>query len=250
MKKKKNSLLFDSNKNGKETADALSDEELKILASVRKKNARSELPHYDNSDIAKAKRYAKANKLTVIFVVCTIVLVLAVISVLSVLLYQKIDSAPSKEDFTVQLGDESYTVKYKNAMKDGVLYLDLVPIAQYAGLVISGDERTLKITCEDGTYVRFENDKSVAHVNGEDVKLGGEAKLSTSVVDGQKQLVCDIPFDFIRALFSHEEIKGAVGLYVVDVSKSNKIQIHRLNFANSDEPIPISFSADCFSIIA
>ena len=250
MKKKKNSLSFDGEDKSVDRASALSKEELKMLASVRQKNARDDLPHYDNSELAKAKRYAKANKLTVIFVLCTILLVIAVISVLSVLLYQKIDGAPSKEDYTVTLGDESYTVKYKSAMNDGVLYLDLVPIAKYAGLVISGDERTLKISCEDGTYVRFENEKSVANVNGENVKLGGKAKLSTAVVDGQKQLVCEIPFDFIRSLFSHEAVKGAVGLFIVDVNKNNKIQIHRLNFANSDQPIPISFSADCFSIIA
>jgi hypothetical protein len=43
-------------------AEPLSPEELKLISTVRDKNDRGELPHYDNSDIALAKRYAKKNK--------------------------------------------------------------------------------------------------------------------------------------------------------------------------------------------
>ena len=41
--------------------DVLSDDELKILSASRGEIDRSTLPHYDNSDLAVAKRYAKKN---------------------------------------------------------------------------------------------------------------------------------------------------------------------------------------------
>ena len=47
---------------GKTESEMLSDDELKILSAAHKDFDRSTLPNYDNSDVAKAKRYAKKNK--------------------------------------------------------------------------------------------------------------------------------------------------------------------------------------------
>ena len=229
-------------------AQILSDDELKMLAASRGEIDRSTLPHYDNSDIAIAKRYAKKNKTTVIFVAVTILLVLAVIAILSVFLYQKLADAPSKDDYVLTLGDEEYVIKYKNAMKDDVLYLDIIQIARYADLVVSGDTKSVKITCEDGTFVRFESGKDIATVNGDSVKLGGVSYINTLDAESKEKIEGLIPFTFIEKLFSYQVEKGTSSLYV-SLSKSNKILIRRKIYKDSELPLPISFNADCFDLV-
>ena len=243
--KKHKDLLTDGEQNDTEL---LSDEELQILAVTRPELDRSTLPNYDNSDLAVAKRYAKKNKTTVIFVVSTLLILLAVISLLFVFLFQKIAQAPSKNDYTVTLGDEEYTVKYKKAMKDDVLYLDIVKIARYAGLVVSGSSDSLKISCHDGTYIKFENGKSTAIVNGETVKLEGSTYIKPLDKKSSEKIECLVSFNSIQKLFSHQVEQGTVSIYI-KLNKSNEILIRRLFYKETQEPLPISFSADCFDLV-
>ena len=248
-KRKLNAMLDDQDSSAETNSAPLSSEELELIAANREKNDRGELPHYDNSDVALAKRYAKKNKGIVIFVVITLVLVIAVIAVLSVLLYGKLAGAPSKDDITVTLGDEEYTVKYKKAMRDGVLYLDIVPIAKYAGLIVSGDEHSIKISCSDGTYVRFDHGESYATVNDEAVKLEGEASIARLDGDSEQKIECSVPFEFIDKLFSHQVEKGTVSMYASFSEKTNEVLFHKISYKDSGKPLPISFSADCFDVI-
>ena len=243
--KKDKDLLTDGTQSEPEL---LSAEELKILAATRPELDRSTLPNYDNSDLAIAKRYAKKNKLTVIFVISTIAVLLAVISVLFVFLFQKIANAPSKNDYVVTLGDEEYTIKYKKAKKDDVLYLDVVKIARYADLVVSGDDKGVKISCADGTYIKFEKGKSSAIVNGDSVKLEGPVYIDPLDKSSEEKIECLVPFSAIEDLFSYQTQEGTVSLYV-RLSKNNEILIRRVVYKETQEPLPISFSADCFDLI-
>lgn len=236
-------------------ASELSEEELKILKAGHARGVdRSTLPHYDNSDLAKARRYAKKNKFTVIFVSLTAIMLLATIAVLSFLFYKKASEAPNKSDFVVTLGEEESVVKYKNAMKDGVLYLDAVPILKYAELIYSGDEDSLKIVCDDGTYARLENGKDVATVNGERVKIGGKVYISLFEYDEKnknaRKVECLVPYVFLERLFSNEAVVGSPSMHVSYSSESNEILFHRISYKDSGKPLPISFSADRFDIIA
>ena len=243
--KKHNDLLTDGEQNDTEL---LSDEELKILAATRPELDRSTLPNYDNSDLAIAKRYAKKNKTTVIFVVSTIVILLAIISLLFVFLFQKIAQAPSKNDYAVTLGDEEYTLKYQKAMKDDVLYLDIVKIAEYADLVVSGSKNSIKISCEDGTYIKFEKGKNTAIVNGETVKLDGNAFIEQADKKSDQDIKCLVPFTSIQKLFSNQVEQGTVSMYV-RLNKNNEILIRRVIYKETQKPLPISFSADCFDLV-
>ena len=234
---------------GKDT-ELLSDDELKIISAAHKDFDRSTLPNYDNSDVAKAKRYAKKNKPTVIFVAATVLLLIAVIVTLSVFLYLQGRDAPSTNDFKLTLGDDDYTLKYKSAMRDDVLYLDIVQIARYAELIISGSDSAVKITCGDNTYVRFEQGKDTALVNGEKVKLGGVAEIVQLDADSKGKMQCFVPYTFIEKLFSHKTISGTRSVYVGYSNKTNEIIIHRITYKDSGEALPISFSADCFDLVA
>jgi hypothetical protein len=243
--KKDKGLLNDS---AQSEPELLSADELKLLAATRPELDRSTLPNYDNSDLAVAKRYAKKNKVTVIFVISTIAVLLAIISVLLVFLFQKIAQAPSKNDYVVTIGDDEYTVKYKKAQKDGMLYLDIVKIARYADLIVSGNSDSVKISCADGTYIKFEKGKSSAIVNGDTVKLEGPVYIEPLDKSSDEKIECLVPFSTIEDLFSYQTQEGTVSLYV-RLSKNNEILIRRIVYKETQEPLPISFSADCFDLI-
>ena len=251
-KSKKKQLFYESpeTRDGAHSTDTLSEDELKMLAATRGENDRGELPHYDNSDLAKAKRYAKKNKFTVLFVALTILLALAVIALLSVFLYRELASAPSTEDFKLTLGEDETVIKYKSAMKDDVLYLDIVPIARYAEIIVSGSETTLKLTAHDGSSIRFENGANYAYVDGDKVRLEGVAKIQ--LLDGEdgENISCLIPFSFIERMFACEVEKGTPSVRVRLNTKTNEILIRQVVYTSSGKPLPVRFSVDCFDVIA
>ncbi len=222
--------------------EPLSDEELAMLkASQEGEIDRSTLPPHDNSDKAKAKRYVKKNKWSVLFVIVTVFLLLAVIASLIII---NIKNKASTADFTITLLDgEEYTVPYDEAMIDDVLYLDLIKIAEYADLVISGDPSTPKITCPDNTYVRFENGSASATVNGTRVKLGGTAKTTAASTDAPQ--TCLVPYSFIKKLFSHPVESDTPGIRTVFSQNDNSIIIGRVTY-DDGAPLPIGFDAKLF----
>ena len=226
----------------------LTEEELKILASAQKgKLDRSTLPPQDNSDMAKAKRYVKKNKFSVLFVVITIVLLISVLGSLIAMLFITNRGKPSTNDFSVTLGKEEFTIPYKTAMKDDVFYFDMRIIAEYTGLIVSGSEGRLKFSSPDNeTYVRFENDGETATVNGTRVLLGGKAKITskTSKSDGE----CLVPFTFIQKLFSNKVMGDSPSVVVKWSTKDNSVIIRRVVIKETNEPLEIKFSADCFDM--
>ncbi len=245
MKKKKNKYLQDAEPPLADTPEeGLSADEIELLQKTRPELDRSTLPPHDNSDLARAKRFAKKNKFTVIFVASTLLLLLVILGVLCFMLYKNSLGKPSTDDFSVTLGDEKFTVPYKSAMRDDVFYFDLRLISDYADLVVSGGEGNMKFTCPDGTYVRFEHGKDTATVNGVRVLLGGTAEIIPQ--DKESAAKCFVPFDFIEKLFSHKVVGDRVSLGIVFSNKDNKIKIKRIVYNESGNPLPISFSPNCF----
>lgn len=249
------------NKKGKEQSTqhqsnvaTLSEDELVILKASQDANVdRSTLPPHDNSDMAKAKRYIKKNIVGVVFTVLVALLVLVVITSLIIMLVNSISNAPSKDDFTVTLGDPKssdgieYTVPYKKAMIDDIFYLDVNKIADYAELVISGSQGRIKLSCPDGTYVRFEHGKATATVNGIRVHLGGEAKIIDATEKSDSQ--CWVPYSFIEKLFSLPTYNDIPGIRTIFSNKDNTVLIRKVTYssgANEGKALPVSFSPDCF----
>lgn len=232
----------------------LSAEERKMLNARKDEIDRGTLPHYDNSDLAKAKRYAKKNKFTVFFVTFTVLMLAAVIALLSFLFIKKLSAAPNKDDFVLTLGEEESVIKYKKAMQDDILYLDAIPIVRYAELVFSGDKDSIKISCPNGSYVRLEHGKDIATVNGERVKVGGKVNIVSYERDEKdpnaKKIECFVPFSFLQSLFSYEVESGSPSMYVSFSPKTNKILFHRIKYKDSGDPLPIAFSADRFDVIS
>lgn len=225
----------------------LSDDELRLIKAVKKNEPdRSKLPPHDNSDLAKAKRYAKKNLVSVIFVILTIVMLAAVILILGIILFKSIKALPSKDDYKVTLGDEEYTLSYKDSDRDGTFYFDVRKIADYGGLIVSGGEGRLKISCPDGTYVRFEHGNDTATVNGVRVHVNGKVEITEKTEKSEGE--CLVPFSFIQKLFSFEKENGAPGIRIKFSNEDNTIIIRKVTIRETGEALPISFSPDCFNI--
>lgn len=208
MKKRKKSSDFDlteAQKNVSEEAGTpLSYEEIQMLkAGIRQSGEdRSRMPPHDTSDRAKVIRFARKNKLVAAAALVIALAILAGSGVGVFLLVSYWNNRPNKSDFTIQLGEtEPYTVKYSDAVRDGVLYIDMVKVAEFTdSMIVSGTKTSRKFTASDGTSIRFEQGSEVARINGERVEM------RVSPVSGGKKVVaradmtateCWIPYMFL-----------------------------------------------------
>ena len=232
MKKKENANI-------PQNENMLNDDELRILrASVEAdKKSRKRLPHYDNSDTAKLARYVKSNK---IFAAVCVVLALCIVTVMVlgiVLAVKKASQRENTDDYTVMIGTETYTAKYKTAMRNGVFYIDMYPIAKYADLTVTGSKSNVKFTASEDNYLRFEDGSDTAVINGAMVELGGTAVVSADV--------CEVPFEFLTKAIGD-------GLKLTLDKETNTVKIKRLMYqVDKDEytPVDVLFSSDYFSVI-
>lgn len=217
--------------------ESLSEDERNLLRAQISNSGidRSKLPPHDTSDRAYLFRFFKKNKFfSLVVVLVTLLLVASFVLLFSVIADMSSDK-PCTDDFEVTLGEEIYKIKYKDAMVDGKLYIDIRPIAKYAELTVSGSSKKIKFSGENGTYIQFEDGYDFAKVNGDYVELGG---VSTVTDD-----VCIIPFDFFsRSLTS--------GLLVKLDGETNKIKILR-KFYDKAMTIhsDVIFSSGAFQLI-
>ena len=226
-----------------QSPNALSEDELRVLrASVSSQKVdRSKLPHYDNSGKARALRYAKKNKTFVAVCAALIALCLIIVCLCVALAVKKAkENYVNKSDFTIILGDDKYTVEYKDAVRNDVLYVDMYKIAKYAELVRTGSSSNVKFTADEDNYLRFEDKAETAVINGNMVELGGVATVN--------EQVCEIPFEFLRKALSADG-----GLKVTLDTATNTVKIKRRMYITEKKdvyiPVEILFSADSFQVL-
>ena len=221
------------------SGNPLSPEELKMLSSEISRNEtdRSQLPPHDNSDRAKAKRFMKKN---LFFTVSAVIVVIAILvcSVFGVVaLVKKIAARPNTSDYKIYLGNKKqpYTVSYKDAVLDGVLYLDVRKFAAYAGLVVSGSETKIKFTASDYEYLRFEDKSEYAVISGNKVEISPPA-----IVNAKE---CLVPYAFLEKALSS-------GLRLRLDTENNTIRITRQVYEGTTIPAALIFSAGSFTVIS
>ena len=232
MNKKDKKDLFDDT-----DRTPLSEEELKMLRSEvgRAKVDRSTLPPHDTSAKANFLRFIKRNKAFSASVIAIALLLVISAIIFTFVAIDMSSNSPCTDDFLIKLGEESYKLRYKDAMVDGVFYIDVRPIAEYAGLTISGSAEKIKFSGEDGTYMQFENGYDFAKVNGDFVELGG---ISTVTKDK-----CIIPFKFLSRAVS-------AGLLVKIDESTNVVTIHRKFYDKEHtRPADVIFSSGSFELI-
>ncbi len=221
--------------------DNLSPEELRMLSSEMSRDSNRPLPPHDNSAPAKARRFVKKN---IFFTVCLITVIVALLAcaILGIVMFSKKQAGkPSKADFTVYFGKKENTNKnvkiypYSELMRDDVLYLDMIGIAKYAGLIISGSDSRMKFTASDEHYIQFENEAEYAVINGSRVIMNVPALVSKDR--------CLIPFDFLKSSL-------VSGLSLKYDSTDNSITVLRQVYRDTLKEADIYFSAEKFVLAA
>lgn len=236
MNKKEKKKLFDS-ADGIYDETPLSAEETEMLrAGINNaKVDRRDLPPHDTSERATIQRFIKKNPVLAGSAALIAVLLIASLVIFAFIISSMNSDRPCTDDFLINLGEDSYELKYKKAVVDGVFYIDVRPIAEYAGLTVSGSSKKIKFTGDDGTYLQFEDGYDFAKVNGDFVELGG---ISTVTED-----TCIIPFKFLSRSLT-------AGLLVKIDEETNVVTIHR-KFYDTEltQPSDIIFSSGAFELI-
>ena len=220
-----------------EETEKLSPEEISMLRSeiANADIDRSTLPPHDTSKKANTLRFIKKNRTFVISIVAISILLVATLILVAWIIADINSGKPCTDDFEITLGKETYTLKYKDHMKNGIFYIDLRPIAKYAELTVSGSDKKIKFTASDNTYMQFEDGYDFAKVNGAFVKLGGVATVTADT--------CLIPFDFLsKSLVS--------GLLVKLDPETNKVNIQRKFYDTAHTQYSdILFTLEKFTVI-
>ena len=240
--RKENEFEEDLYSDSKDIGDEyLSDEEVDILRqSIHgQKVDRSKLPPHDNSDRAKALRYAKKNVPFLATVAICVICIITIIALAVVFAIRNAKSATNTDDFVISVGEETYIMEYSYAMRENKLYIDMRKVASEGGLIVSGTKKTASFSTLKGQYVSFEDKSETAMINGNKVELGGVAEVTSEV--------CMVPFEFINTVL---DIDGN-GIRISYNSVDNTIEIKR-RFAKTDDglvPLDILFTTESFEII-
>lgn len=88
----------------------------------------------------------------------------------------------------------TYTLSGKDAVQEGVTYLPMSALAEYAGMTVTGTPDVLKFAVPSGEYVRFSAGSDRAEVNGDVILLSGKAMIRT---EGGEETMW-IPADFVE----------------------------------------------------
>ena len=214
------------NKNTEKKQDALTEEELSLLQqsmSANKGNRRL-MARQQRTGKARLVRYIRKNK---IFAVTCVILAVCMVTLLilsAVFVAGILKNRENTDDFTVFLGDDSYTAKYKDVMRDGILYVDMRRIAEYTDLIVTGSATSVKFTYDEDNYLRFENGSTEAVINGSMVELGGAATVNAQV--------CEVPYEFLTKAVGD-------GLKFALDRETNTIRIRRVMYVSKDQKVYI-----------
>ena len=218
----------------------LSAEELELLKKSvdADRAARKSLDPFDNSDGAKLVRYAKKNRVFTAIVASLIALCIIALTLGGIFLYRYTSGLENKDDFTVIIGDEKYTMPYKSTVFEGDVYVDMYKIAEYASLTISGSDTKIKFTSDENNYLKFENDSREAVINGSLVDLGGCAQVSRGK--------CLVPVEFLQKAVGN-------GLRISLDRETNTIEVKRRMYSTDKKdvfvPVEIMFYTDSFTVL-
>ena len=215
MKKRRIDEIEYSENTDNDVQDRLSAEELRaIKESISNTRVdRSKLPPHDRSVKARVSRYLKKH---VVLAVISVILALSILSgagfgtvMLGIGFVENV--IKPNADFIIVIGDnDPYKVKMKDAVRDGILYIDLRKIAEVTGLKMSGTEKRIQFSTNNNTYMLFEDKSDVVYINGrlaymEAKSFDGNRRSSAKAYVTADQ--CLVPYEFLVNTISADTLR-------------------------------------------
>ena len=199
--------------------DSLSAEELRVIkASIESARVdRSKLPPHDTSEKAGFFRFLKKNKLLAIVAVIIIVGLLGGTVFGCVFgIMQFIDNVIKPgAPFKIYIGEEDpYEVPLKDAIIDGVLYIDVKKVAdhisEHTKLKTAFNGKRVQLSADTDTYILFENNSDFVYINGSyttmEVKtFEGDRRTSAKAYISDSEWL--VPYEFISDSISSDTIR-------------------------------------------
>ena len=239
----------------KEPRNPLSSDELTVLEAGMEHmdDDRSKLPPHDSSRHAPLWRYVRNHKLLVSLALLLAVALLVGLVVGAILLIDHLTSPTDTQlqknkPITLILGDKDpLTLEYASVVKDGVFYVDMMTVADYLDLTVSGTAKRLCFEGADSSTILVENGKTYAVINGLRVTMiaphvtkGDERQAPAIVANGR----CLIPYSFLK-----DAVESGFSLKLN--SKTNTLRVRPILMmvdSNKDNaiPSPIRFTSDPF----
>lgn len=121
--------------------------------------------------------------------------------------------AEDSSRYTYVIGSEKSTLAYKNAVRDGRVYVSFTDVAMMCGLAVTGSDSDMKyvIKGDEAETIRFITDSRVVYVNGIETRLGADCYR----IDDELY----VPVDFVSAYFNGLNIKVDEGAHKVTVER-------------------------------
>ncbi len=193
----------------------------------KKMQMTSEQIAINRSNLQREKYYIKKNRRKVIktFIARALMfaaifcLLLAICAGLFACDLTKVESEDSS-GYTYIIDGEKSTLSYKNAVRDGRVYISFTDIAEMCDMAVTGSDSDMKfvIKGDDTEMIRFVTDSRVVYVNGIETRLGSDCyRIAHELY---------VPVDFVSTYFN--------GLTIVNDESAHKITVERV-ITNLDE---------------
>ena len=213
----------------------LSDEQLQILSSnIETNDTRTTDEPFDKSTKATIIRYAKNHKIASIIVLVAAISLLLVLALLLIFSVIQGLNRPNKENFTVRIGENKYTATYEDIVINDTMYIDMTKLSMLDEIQISGNATSRKYTLPNLQYMRFENESTIAIVDGAYINMNAKAIIESNN--------CLVPMDFAKKVF--------VGGLTFEINtEDNEIKINRIKTGIDGDNNPVYEPINIFVII-
>ncbi len=154
---------------------------------------RSAIPPPEPKKQNRLLRFIKKNK--AVSAVIAILILSAVTSavLLGIFLGDKA-ARNSKKDYVFTFGKEEVKYEYEKIVIDGILYVDMNRLAEYAEIPVSGSEESMKYFLSDTMYLKFTDESDYAIINATKVLIPAPAIVENST--------CLVPYSVVSKAIS------------------------------------------------
>ena len=128
----------------------------------------------------------------------------------------------SKGEFVYKVGTKSSELAYKDAVKNGTIYISMNSIAELCELTLSGDiGNEIRFYTSKGeykgSYIAFLSNSRTAKINGYGMEMSAPAKINGTE--------CSVPLEFLATVMGGIEIEVSKG--------ENKVTVTRIELPDS-----------------
>ncbi len=171
-------------------------------------------------DAAKFKKEDISQKVklgVIMFAASAVILILVICLIVGAALSSEKEK-PKRGEYLYFIGSTEVEVSYADAVKDGILYIDMNAVAELCEMTLSGNSDTaLRFTAKSGDHISFTPNSTEALINGYGIRMSAPA-----LFNGNN---CSVPLDFLKLVVD--------GISIHKDLENKRIYFSRLEYTDS-----------------